>query len=137
MGYLERLRAICDRHGLLLIFDEVITGFGRTGAAFAADTFKVQPDLMTVAKGITGGMVPMGAVLVDRKIYAACVTAPEKPEQAVEFFTATPILVILWPVPRGWPPWRCIGRRGSLSGRLPLPRFLLRRCTASKDIPTS
>lgn len=86
VGYLERLRAICDRHGLLLIFDEVITGFGRTGAAFAADTFKVQPDLMTVAKGITGGMVPMGAVLVDRKIYAACVTAPEKPEQAVEFF---------------------------------------------------
>ena len=64
-GYLERIRAICDKHGLLLIFDEVITGFGRTGAAFASQTFGVQPDLMTVAKGITSGVVPMGAVLVD------------------------------------------------------------------------
>jgi beta-alanine--pyruvate transaminase len=84
-GYLERLRAICDRHGLLLIFDEVITGFGRTGGAFAARTFGVQPDLMTVAKGITSGVVPMGAVLVDRRIYEACVNAGG-PEQAIEFF---------------------------------------------------
>ncbi|MEO8225444.1 MAG: aspartate aminotransferase family protein [Gammaproteobacteria bacterium] len=76
-GYLERIRAICD---------EVITGFGRTGAAFAAQTFNVQPDLMTVAKGITSGVVPMGAVLVDRRIYAACVSSAGSEEQAVEFF---------------------------------------------------
>jgi beta-alanine--pyruvate transaminase len=85
-GYLERIRAICDKHGLLLIFDEVITGFGRTGSAFASHTFNVQPDLMTVAKGITSGVVPMGAVLVDRRIYEACVSASGFQEQAVEFF---------------------------------------------------
>ncbi|MEO8223918.1 MAG: aminotransferase class III-fold pyridoxal phosphate-dependent enzyme, partial [Gammaproteobacteria bacterium] len=85
-GYLERIRAICDKHGLLLIFDEVITGFGRTGSAFAAQTFGVQPDLMTLAKGITSGVVPMGAVLVDRRIYAACVDAAGTGEQTVEFF---------------------------------------------------
>ena len=60
-GYLQRLREICDKHGILLIFDEVITGFGRTGSAFAAQTFGVTPDLMTVAKGLTNGCVPMGA----------------------------------------------------------------------------
>jgi beta-alanine--pyruvate transaminase len=81
--YLQRLRAICDRHGILLIFDEVITAFGRTGNRFGADTFGVQPDLMTVAKGLTNGAVPMGAVLVDKDIYAAFMTGPE---QAVEFF---------------------------------------------------
>ncbi len=62
-GYLQRLREICDRHGILLIFDEVITGFGRTGQPFAAQTFGVTPDLMTCAKGLTNGAVPMGAVL--------------------------------------------------------------------------
>jgi len=82
-GYLARLREICDRHGILLIFDEVITAFGRTGQRFGADTFDVQPDLMTVAKGLTNGAVPMGAVLVDRDIYTAFMTGPE---QAVEFF---------------------------------------------------
>jgi beta-alanine--pyruvate transaminase len=82
-GYLERLRAICDKHGLLLIFDEVITGFGRTGSAFAAETFGVRPDLMTVAKGLTSGVVPMGAVLIDKSIHAAMMTGPE---QMIEFF---------------------------------------------------
>lgn len=67
-GYLQRLREICTRHGILLIFDEVVTGFGRLGANFAADHFGVTPDLMTVAKGITGGMFPMGATLVSDKI---------------------------------------------------------------------
>jgi len=81
--YLQRLREICDRHGILLIFDEVITAFGRTGNRFGAETFGVQPDLMTVAKGLTNGAVPMGAVLVDRDIYSAFMTGPE---QAVEFF---------------------------------------------------
>ena len=68
-GYLTRLRQICDRHGILLIFDEVITGFGRLGAPFAADYFGVVPDLMTVAKGLTNAAVPMGAVFVRHGIY--------------------------------------------------------------------
>ncbi len=82
-GYLERLRSICDRHGILLIFDEVITAFGRTGESFAARTFGVQPDLVTVAKGVTSGVVPMGAVLVDRRIYEEFMCGPDF---AVEFF---------------------------------------------------
>jgi beta-alanine--pyruvate transaminase len=81
-GYLDRLRAICDKHGILLIFDEVITGFGRTGNAFAAQTFGVTPDLMCVAKGITNGCVPMGAVLAQQKIYDAFMNGPES---AIEF----------------------------------------------------
>ena len=83
VGYLERLRALCDTHGILLIFDEVITGFGRTGSEFGATTFAVTPDLMTLAKGITNGAVPMGAVCASRAIYDAIVTngAP-----GIEFF---------------------------------------------------
>jgi beta-alanine--pyruvate transaminase len=73
VGYLERLREICDRHGILLIFDEVITGFGRTGSAFGATKFGVTPDLMTLAKGITNAAVPMGAVCVRRDIYETVV----------------------------------------------------------------
>jgi beta-alanine--pyruvate transaminase len=68
-GYLERIREICDRHGILLIFDEVITGFGRLGTAFGADKFGVVPDMMTIAKGITNATVPMGAVCVRNGIY--------------------------------------------------------------------
>jgi beta-alanine--pyruvate transaminase len=82
-GYLERLRAICDKHGILLIFDEVITGFGRLGSPFAAQHFNVMPDLMTVAKGITNGCVPMGAVFAKQKIYDAFMTGPE---HIIEFF---------------------------------------------------
>lgn len=70
-GYLQRLRSICDRHGILLIFDEVITGFGRLGTPFAADYFGVIPDLMAVAKGLTNGAVPMGAVFARQGIYEA------------------------------------------------------------------
>ncbi|PXW98109.1 beta-alanine--pyruvate transaminase [Sphaerotilus hippei] len=76
-GYLQRLRDICDRHGILLIFDEVITGFGRTGQPFAAQTFGVTPDLMTVAKGITNGCVPMGAVFVKQEIHDTFMNGPE------------------------------------------------------------
>jgi beta-alanine--pyruvate transaminase len=75
VGYLERLRAICDRYGILLVFDEVITGFGRLGAPFAADRFGVVPDLLTVAKGLTNGAVPMGAVLARRGVHDAVVDA--------------------------------------------------------------
>ncbi|MFM2068046.1 MAG: hypothetical protein RLZZ584_2955 [Pseudomonadota bacterium] len=76
-GYLQRLREICDKHGILLIFDEVITGFGRTGSPFAAQTFGVTPDLMTVAKGITNGNVPMGAVIARQAIHDAFMNGPE------------------------------------------------------------
>ncbi len=75
-GYLERLRAICDRHGILLIFDEVITGFGRLGAATAAERFGVTPDIITLAKGITNAAVPMGAVACRRAIYDSVTGAP-------------------------------------------------------------
>jgi beta-alanine--pyruvate transaminase len=76
-GYLERLRAICDKHGILLIFDEVITGFGRLGSPFAAQHFGVTPDLMTAAKGITNGCVPMGAVFCKQQIHDVFMTGPE------------------------------------------------------------
>nr|WP_316860865.1 aspartate aminotransferase family protein [uncultured Cohaesibacter sp.] len=76
-GYLERLRAITEQHGILLIFDEVITGFGRLGAPFAADYFGVMPDLITCAKGLTNGVIPMGAVLATAKIHDAFMTGPE------------------------------------------------------------
>ena len=76
-GYLKRLREICDKHGILLIFDEVITGFGRLGSPFAATHFGVTPDMMTVAKGITNGCVPMGAVFVKSHIHDAFMTGPE------------------------------------------------------------
>ncbi|WP_095590084.1 aspartate aminotransferase family protein [Actibacterium ureilyticum] len=76
-GYLEKLREICTRHGILLIFDEVITGFGRLGASFATEYFGVTPDLITTAKGLTGGTVPMGAVLVTSQIHDAFMHGPE------------------------------------------------------------
>ena len=82
-GYLERLRDICDRHGILLVFDEVITGFGRLGTPFAADYFGVIPDLMTVAKGLTNASVPMGAVFVRHCIYDTVVSSTP---QGIEFF---------------------------------------------------
>jgi beta-alanine--pyruvate transaminase len=75
-GYLKRLREICDKYGILLIFDEVITGFGRTGSAFAAQEFGVTPDMITCAKGLTNGCVPMGAVLASKKIYDAFMQGP-------------------------------------------------------------
>jgi beta-alanine--pyruvate transaminase len=83
VGYLERLRALCDRHGILLIFDEVITGFGRLGAPFGAQAFGVTPDLMTLAKGITNAAVPMGATAVRGSIYDTVVNATET---GIEFF---------------------------------------------------
>jgi beta-alanine--pyruvate transaminase len=77
VGYLERLREICDQHGILLIFDEVITAFGRLGGAFAPDRFGVVPDIITTAKGLTNGVIPMGAVLVRDKVYDAFMQGPE------------------------------------------------------------
>ena len=83
-GYLERLREICDRHGILLVFDEVICGFGRTGKAFAAQSFGVTPDMITMAKALTNGAQPMGAVAVRDEIYDTVTGAA--PDQAVELF---------------------------------------------------
>jgi len=76
-GYLQRLREITRKHGILLIFDEVITGFGRLGAPFAAQYFGVQPDLITCAKGLTSGVIPMGAVLATAEVHDAFMTGPE------------------------------------------------------------
>jgi beta-alanine--pyruvate transaminase len=82
-GYLNKLREICDKHGILLIFDEVITGFGRTGNPFAAQTFGVTPDMIVMAKGLTNGSVPMGAVAVKQSIHDAFMNGPE---HLIEFF---------------------------------------------------
>jgi beta-alanine--pyruvate transaminase len=76
-GYLQRLREICTKHGILLIFDEVITGFGRLGSPFAADHFGVMPDMITCAKGLTNGVIPMGAVLATKEIHDAFMQGPE------------------------------------------------------------
>ena len=82
-GYLKRLREICDKHGILLIFDEVITGFGRLGTGFAAEKFGVLPDLMTVAKGISNATVPMGGVFVRKHVFDGLMTGPDN---AVDLF---------------------------------------------------
>ena len=83
-GYLNRLREICDEHGILLVFDEVICGFGRTGHAFASQAFGVTPDIMTMAKALTNGAQPMGAVAVKDEIYETICNAA--PDNAIEFF---------------------------------------------------
>src|SRR6185437_5619515 len=82
-NYLQRLRQICDKHGILLIFDEVITGFGRLGPAFAVEKFGVTPDIVTMAKGVTSGTVPMGAVIARQFIYDAFMSGPD---HAIELF---------------------------------------------------
>ena len=83
-GYLEKIRAICDRYGILLIFDEVITGFGRLGTPFAADFFNIKPDMIVCAKGLTNAAVPMGAVIVRQQIHDAFMDA--SPADTIEFF---------------------------------------------------
>ena len=83
-NYLQKLRKICDKHGILLIFDEVVTGWGRTGSAFAAQEFGVTPDIITMAKATTNGIVPMGVVAVREKIYQSVIDA--SPDGAVELF---------------------------------------------------
>jgi beta-alanine--pyruvate transaminase len=83
-GYLKRLREICDQHGILLVFDEVITGWGRTGPAFASQAFGVTPDLMTMAKGLTNGAQPMGAVAVSQRVHDTIMNAA--PAGGIELF---------------------------------------------------
>ena len=88
-GYLKKLREICDRHGILLIFDEVITGFGRLGHAFAAERFGVVPDLLTFAKGVTSGTVPMGGVMCRQHIYDAFMNGPDHVIELFHGYTYT------------------------------------------------
>lgn len=86
-GYLKRLREICDQHGILLIFDEVITGFGRLGTPFAADFYGVVPDMLNFAKGVTNGVIPLGGVVCRQHLYDAVMAAHrDAPEHAIEFF---------------------------------------------------
>lgn len=82
-GYLQKLREICTKHGILLIFDEVITGYGRLGTPFAAQYFDVKPDMIVTAKGLTNGVIPMGAVFVTAEIHDAFMSGPE---HMIEFF---------------------------------------------------
>ena len=84
VGYLDRVREICDQHGILLIYDEVITGFGRMGTAFAAEKFGVIPDVATMAKALTNGAIPMGGVAVRDEVYDTVTNA--SPQNAIEFF---------------------------------------------------
>ncbi len=86
-GYLKRLREICDRHGILLIFDEVITAYGRLGTASAAEFFDVKPDMITTAKGLTNGVVPMGAVIVDEAIHASAMAHADAPVELFHGYT--------------------------------------------------
>jgi beta-alanine--pyruvate transaminase len=88
-GYLKRLREICDKHGILLIFDEVITGFGRLGTAFAAERFGVLPDMINFAKGVTSGTVPMGGVMVRQHIYDAFMNGPDHVIELFHGYTYT------------------------------------------------
>ena len=121
------MRQICDKHGILLIFDEVITGFGRTGSAFAAQTFGVTPDLITCAKALTNAAVPMGAVIVKKEIYE---TMMQGPENAIELYhgytysghplaaaaaVATLDLFKRRPVPASRRAGAVLGRRGPLA----------------------
>ena len=86
-GYLKRLREICDKHGILLIFDEVITGFGRLGQPFASDFYGVQPDMLNFAKAVTNGVIPLGGVVCSDRIYDAMMGAHgSAPSHAIEFF---------------------------------------------------
>ena len=111
-GYLERLRQICDKHGILLIFDEVITGFGRLGTSFAAEKFGVIPDLMTVAKGISNATVPMGGVFVRKPVFDGLMNGPEGADRPV------PRLHLFGPSAGGR---RGLGRARHLQGRGAVP----------------
>ena len=89
IGYLKRLRELCTQHGLLLILDEVITGFGRTGAWFAAERYGIQADMITLAKGVSNGVIPMGAVLVQREIHEAFMQGPRSDIDLYHGYTYT------------------------------------------------
>jgi beta-alanine--pyruvate transaminase len=118
-GYLQKPARDRDKHGILLIFDEVITGFGRLGTPFATDYFGVVPDLVTTAKGLTNGAIPMGAVFASRKVHDALMTGPETRSSCS---TATPIRDIRSPARRASPRWKST-RRGPADPRRRSPTW--------------
>jgi beta-alanine--pyruvate transaminase len=133
-GYLERLRAICDRLGALLIFDEVITGFGRVGAPFAAQRLGVTPDLMTTAKGITNGALPMGAVFARREVHDAFMQGPP---EAIEFFHGYTSSGHPAACAAAWRAWTSMSARASSPGRSAWKPRGPGACTACAAPPTS
>ena len=133
VGYLERLREICDQYGVLLVFDEVICGFGRTGEAFASQSFDVKPDVMTMAKALTNGAQPMGAVAVDESIYNTIVEAA--PEKAVEFFHGYTYSDTQQHVRQVSRQWRSTSESGCSSALPHSHRTSWMRCTRSRMCP--
>ena len=129
-GYLKRLREICDQHGILLVFDEVITGYGRTGQAFAAQSFGVTPDMITMAKGITNGAQPMGAVAISERIHDTIMAAA--PEGAIEFFQVTPTRVTRQRAPPASPRSTSTSATASSSAAASLRRTSSTRCSRSR-----
>ncbi len=101
VGYLKRLRELCDKHDILLIFDEVITGFGRLGAPFASERYGVIPDLMTFAKGVTNAAAPMGGVVARKHVHDAFMTGPDHVIELFHGYTYSPIR---WPARPVSPP---------------------------------
>lgn len=135
-GYLKRLREICDQHNILLVFDEVITGFGRTGSMFGADSFGVTPDLMCIAKQVTNGAIPMGAVIASSEIYQTFMNQAT-PEYAVEFPTAIPTRPTRWRAPQAWRHSTYCRRKTWYRAWLKSHRISKTRCTASRVRRTS
>ena len=133
VGYLQRLREITAKHGILLIFDEVITGFGRVGEAFAAQRWGVTPDILTCAKGLTNGAIPMGAVFVADRLYDAFMQGPES---VIEFFHGYTYPGIRWPAPRHWRPSRSISRKTCSRRPSTWSPTGRRRCSACVTYPT-
>ena len=105
VGYLEKLREITAKHGILLIFDEVITAYGRLGEATAAHYFGVTPDLITMAKGVSNAAIPAGAVAVKREVHDAIVNGPQG---GIEFFHGYTYSAHRWPPPPSWRRWTSI-----------------------------
>ena len=126
-GYLQRLREITKKHGILLIFDEVITAFGRLGGNFAADVYGVEPDMVTFAKGVTSGTVPMGGVIASSDIYQAFMSGPPG---AIELFHGYTYSAIRSPAPRASRP--CSSTRTRICSRV---RRAWRRCWRRRCIP--
>jgi len=116
-GYLKRLREICDKHDILLVFDEVITGFGRLGYAFAAERYGVVPDMITFAKAVNSGTVPMGGVICRKHIYDAFMRT-----MSSSCSTAIPIPGTRWPAPRRSRRWISTSARTCSSARVPSRR---------------
>jgi adenosylmethionine-8-amino-7-oxononanoate aminotransferase len=116
VGYLQKLREICTKHGILLIFDEVITGFGRLGENFGAQRLGVTPDIITFAKGVTNGIIPMGGIIVREEIFQKFMGAARRRMRSSSS-TATPTPAIRWPPRAAMPRSTCCRRKDSSSAR--------------------